>query len=202
MSSSPSLDKLVEALTCLPGVGQKSAQRMALYLIDRNRSGAKKIAQSLNHALEHIKHCDLCRNFSDQTLCQICENSKRDSAQLCIVETPADVMAIETSESYRGRYFVLLGKLSPLDGIGPNELGLDLLQHRLQDEDVHEIILATNPTIEGEITAHYIADMAAQYKIKTSRIAHGVPIGGELEYVDSSTLSHAFSGRQNYQSDS
>ncbi len=141
MSSSPSLDKLVEALTCLPGVGQKSAQRMALYLIDRNRSGAKKIAQNLNHALEHIKHCDLCRNFSDQTLCQICENSKRDSAQLCIVETPADVMAIETSESYRGRYFVLLGKLSPLDGIGPNELGLDLLQHRLQDEDVHEIKL-------------------------------------------------------------
>ncbi len=202
MSSSPSLDKLVEALTCLPGVGQKSAQRMALYLIDKNRSGAKKIAQGLHHALEHIKHCDLCRNFSDQPLCQICDNSKRDNAQLCIVETPADVMAIEGSDSYRGQYFVLLGKLSPLDGIGPGDLGLDLLQQRFENEQIEEIILATNPTIEGEITAQYIADMAAQYKIKTSRIAHGVPMGGELEYVDSSTLSHAFSGRQSYQSDS
>ncbi len=198
MSSSPSLDQLVDALTCLPGVGRKSAQRMALYLIDKNREGAKSIADGLNQALSAVKHCQLCRNFSDEPHCQICQDSRRNEGLLCIVETPADVLAIEASGSYNGRYFVLLGKLSPLDGIGPESLGLDLLQERLQNESIKEIILATNPTVEGEITAQYIADLAKQRGVHTSRIAHGVHVGGELEFVDSGTLTRAFSGRQNY----
>ncbi len=198
MSSSPSLDQLVEALTCLPGVGRKSAQRMALYLIDKNREGAKSIADSLNQALATVKHCQLCRNFSDQPHCEICQDSRRNEELLCVVETPADVLAIEASGSFSGRYFVLLGKLSPLDGVGPDSLGLDLLQERLRGEPIKEIILATNPTVEGEITAQFIADLAKQHGVHTSRIAHGVPVGGELEYVDSGTLTRAFSGRQNY----
>jgi recombination protein RecR len=196
MSSSPALDQFIDALCCLPGVGRKSAQRMALYLIDRNREGAQKIADTLVTALDAVKHCERCRNFSDQAHCQICENPKRDASILCVVETPSDVMAIESSASFQGKYFVLLGKLSPIDGIGPDQLGMDLLRTRLQQEDISEVILATNPTIEGEITAQFIADMAAEFSIKTSRIAHGVPVGGELEYVDSGTLSRAFSGRQ------
>ncbi|MDJ0834333.1 MAG: recombination mediator RecR [Gammaproteobacteria bacterium] len=198
MSSSPTLDQLVDALTCLPGVGRKSAQRMALYLIDKNREGAQQLADNLNHALNKVGHCELCRNFSDEAQCSICSNPKRQNDLLCVVETPADVLAIEAAQSFQGRYFVLLGKLSPIDGIGPNELGLDLLQQRLQDEPVTEIILATNPTVEGEITAQYIADLAQQQGIKTTRIAHGVPVGGELEYIDSGTLSRAFAGRQSY----
>ncbi len=199
MSSSPSLDALVEALSCLPGVGRKSAQRMALYLIGRNRNGAETIASSLTHALQTVKQCELCRNYSDQPRCSICEDHKRDNGVLCIVETPADVMAIDASGSFNGRYFVLLGRLSPIDGIGPQQLGIDLLEQRLKNENINELILATNPTVEGEITAQYVADIAHQYNIKVSRIAHGVPVGGELEYVDSGTLSKAFSGRQNYQ---
>lgn len=198
MSSSPTLDKLVDALTCLPGVGRKSAQRMALYLIDKNREGASTISSCLNDALTRVRHCSVCRNFSDETECGICKNPKRKQDVLCVVETPADVLAIEAADSFQGRYFVLLGRLSPLDGIGPDELGLDVLQNRLKQEPIQEIILATNPTVEGEITAQYIADLAKQYNIKTSRIAHGVPLGGELEYVDSGTLTRAFSGRQNY----
>ncbi len=196
MSSSPALDQFIDALCCLPGVGRKSAQRMALYLIDSNRAGAQKIADTLLTALDTVKHCERCRNFSDQAHCQICENPRRDASILCVVETPSDVMAIESSASFQGKYFVLLGKLSPIDGIGPDQLGMDLLRARLQQEDINEVILATNPTIEGEITAQFIADMAAEFSIKTSRIAHGVPLGGELEYVDSGTLSRAFSGRQ------
>lgn len=171
---------------------------MVLYLIDKNREGAQRIADSLNHALKSVRHCELCRNFSDESQCAICSNLKRRTDLLCVVETPADVLAIEASDSFNGRYFVLLGKLSPLDGIGPDDLGLDLLQRRLQNEQIEEIILATNPTIEGEITAQYIADLSRQYGLKTSRIAHGVPMGGELEYVDSSTLSRAFLGRLEY----
>ena len=196
MSSSTSLDKLIDALCCLPGVGRKSAQRMALYLIDKNRQGASDIAASLSTALSTVQHCKLCRNFSDEAHCQICNNPKRQEALLCVVETPADVMAIEASASFQGKYFVLLGKLSPIDGIGPQELGMDILRERLRQEQIDEIILATNPTIEGEITAQYIADLAAEYNIKTSRIAQGVPLGGELEYVDSGTLSRAFDGRR------
>ena len=198
MSSSPTLDQLVDALTCLPGIGRKSAQRMALYLIDKNREGAQQLADNLNHALIKVRHCELCRNLSDEAQCAICSNPKRQGDLLCVVETPADVLAIEAAQSFQGRYFVLLGKLSPIDGVGPNELGLDLLQQRLQDEAISEIILATNPTIEGEITAQYIADLAQQHNVKTSRIAHGVPVGGELEFIDSGTLSRAFAGRQSY----
>jgi len=198
MSSSPSLDKLVDALTCLPGVGQKSAQRMALYLIDKDREGASTIASSLEQALKVVRHCQQCRNFSDEDTCSICANSKRNQDVICVVETPADVLAIEASGSFQGKYFVLLGKLSPLDGIGPAELGLDLLRQRLKDEAISEIMLATNPTVEGEITAQFIADLAGQFSIRISRIAHGVPVGGELEYVDSGTLNRAFSGRQEY----
>ena len=198
MSSSTHLDKLIDALCCLPGVGQKSAQRMALYLIDKNREGARRIAETLSQSLDEVKHCDLCRNFSDQSQCSLCNNPKRRTDILCVVETPADVMAIESSGSFQGRYFVLFGKLSPLDGVGPDELGIDLLQQRFKDESIEEVILATNPTVEGEITAQFIADLAKNHGIKTSQIAHGVPMGGELEYIDSGTLMRAFSGRQNY----
>lgn len=196
MSSSPTLDRLITALTCLPGVGRKSAQRMALNLIDRNRERAQELAGCLSEALATVRHCEQCRNFSDTPQCRLCSDDRRDDSLLCVVETPADVLAIEASGSYRGRYFVLLGKLSPIDGIGPDQLGLDLLKQRLQQESISEVILATNPTIEGEITARYIADMATEASVKTTRIAHGVPMGGELEYIDSSTLSRAFSGRQ------
>jgi recombination protein RecR len=198
MSSSASLDALVDALTCLPGVGRKSAQRMALYLLDRNREGAAEIVRSMETALTTVRHCASCRNYSDTERCAICEDSRRDQTMLCIVETPADVLAIEAAGSYNGLYFVLLGRLSPIDGIGPHELGLDLLQQRLDEESISEIILATNPTVEGEITARYIADLAQQHQTHISRIAHGVPLGGELEYVDSGTLTRALSGRQRY----
>ena len=198
MSSSPTLDKLVDALTCLPGVGRKTAQRMALHLIDRDRKGAAAIAECLTESLARVRHCSLCRDFSDDETCVTCSSHKRDQSLLCIVETPADVLAIESSGSFQGRYFVLLGRLSPLDGIGPEDLGMDLLRKRLQQERIEEIILATNPTVEGEITAQYIADMAAEFQVRTSRIAHGVPVGGELEYVDSGTLNRAFAGRQSY----
>jgi len=198
MSSSPSLDALIDALTCLPGVGRKSAQRMALYLIDRNREAARTIADRLDAALEQVGQCERCRNFSDSPLCAICDSARRNQRLLCVVETPADVLAIESAGSFDGRYFVLMGRLSPLDGIGPEQLGLDRLAAQLREESIDEIILATNPTMEGEITARYIADLAAQQHIPTSRIAHGVPLGGELEFVDSGTLSQAFSGRQKF----
>ncbi len=199
MSSSPSLDALIDALTCLPGIGRKSAQRMALYLIERNREGARTIAERLDQALERVGHCERCRNFSDEPLCAICRNHKRNQRLLCVVETPADVLAIESAGSFDGRYFVLMGRLSPLDGVGPEQLGLDRLEQQLEAEDIEEIILATNPTMEGEITARYIAELAAGRGIPTSRIAHGVPLGGELEFVDSGTLSQAFSGRQKFE---
>jgi recombination protein RecR len=195
-SSSPTLDSLIEALCCLPGVGRKSAQRMALYLLDKNRSGAARIASSLTDALDKVGHCELCRNYSDHAKCPLCLSDKRDATTLCLVETPADVLAIENAGSFSGRYFVLLGHLSPIDGVGPAELGLDLLRQRLESEAIEELIVATNSTMEGEITAQYIADMARALKLRVTRIAHGVPVGGELEYIDSGTLSRAFSGRQ------
>lgn len=198
MSSSPSLDTLIEALQCLPGVGQKSAQRMALYLIERDQQGARKIAGSLTQALDTVSHCQKCRNFSDGDVCQICSNAGRDDSLICIVESPADVLAIESSGAYRGLYFVLLGRLSPLDGLGPDQLGLKFLEARLADKTLKELILATSATVEGDITAQFIADIAAKYSIETSRLARGIPLGGELEYVDSGTLSRALSGRQHY----
>lgn len=198
MSSSPALDVLIEALQCLPGVGQKSAQRMALHLIERDRAGAKKVASAMAEALDKVSHCQSCRNFADSELCQICADQKRNSNLLCVVESPADVLAIESSGAYRGQYFVLLGRLSPLDGVGPEQLGLEVLEARLAKGDLTEVILATSATIEGDITSQFIADIASRYKLETSRLARGIPLGGELEYVDSGTLSRALSGRQHY----
>lgn len=197
---SPLLQQLIDALKCLPGVGPKSAQRMAFYLLERDREGAKDLAGALTEAVEKIGHCAMCRTLSETELCEICSSTSRDGSSLCVIETPADVFAIEHTAEYRGKYFVLMGHLSPLDGIGPAELGLDSLQTRLAGGDIKELILATNPTVEGEATAHYISDMASKYHVLTTRIAHGVPLGGELEYIDAGTLAHAFSGRQRFDS--
>ncbi|MFC0309215.1 recombination mediator RecR [Gallibacterium trehalosifermentans] len=197
MQISPLLDELMNALRCLPGVGPKSAQRMAYYLLQRDRSGAMNLARTLTDAMAHIGHCSQCRTFTEEETCNICNNYRRqESGQLCVVEMPSDIQAIEQTGQFSGRYFVLMGHLSPLDGIGPKEIGLDLLQKRLQTESFTEIILATNPTIEGDATANYIAEMCQQYGIKVSRIAHGIPVGGELEMVDGTTLSHSFIGRR------
>ena len=193
---SPLLQQLIDALKCLPGVGPKSAQRMAFHLLERDRAGAKNLASALEQAVEHIGHCKSCRTLSETDLCAICASSSRDDSVLCVVETPSDVLAIEHIAEFRGKYFVLMGHLSPLDGIGPDELGLDLLEQKLAGGDVRELILATNPTVEGETTAHYISGMAAQHGVDATRIAHGVPLGGELEYIDAGTLAHAFAGRQ------
>lgn len=195
---SPLIDNLVEALRCMPGIGPKSAQRIAFHLLERNRNGARFLARSLNEAMDGVSNCKKCRDFTEEEICRICSSGKRDHSILCVVESPADVSAIEQSASYSGAYFVLMGKLSPIDGVGPGQIGLDLLEQRLQQEDVKEIILATNPTIEGEATAHYISEVAKKYSVKTTRIAHGVPLGGELEYVDGGTLAHAFIGRREY----
>ncbi len=197
---SPLLAQLIDALKCLPGVGPKSAQRMAFYLLERDPDGAKNLSSVLLEAVEKIGHCSMCRTLSEAELCEICASTSRDNGKLCVIETPADIFAIEHSAEFRGKYFVLMGHLSPLDGIGPAELGLDLLQSRLANNEVKELILATNPTVEGEATAHYISTMAAKYQILTTRIAHGVPLGGELEYIDAGTLAHAFSGRQRFDS--
>ena len=194
--ASSSLDELILSLSCLPGVGQKSAQRMALHLLERDREGARRIAETLILALENLKHCQQCRNFCDTPVCDICADEDRDQGTICVVETPADVIAVETSAAFRGRYFVLLGKLSPLDGFGPEQIGLDQLEQQLQQGSTREIILATSATVEGDITAQYIADFAAGHGVSSSRLARGIPLGGELEFVDSGTLSRALSGRQ------
>lgn len=189
------LEQLIEALRVLPGVGQKSAQRMAYHLLERERGGGEKLAGVLAEAMAKIGHCRRCRDFSEAEICPTCANASRDHAELCVVENPADRLAIEQATGYRGLYFVLQGRLSPLDGIGPAELGLDQLVARLGEGDVRELIIATNPTVEGEATAHYLAQLARQANVRPSRLAHGVPLGGELEYVDRGTLSHAFGSR-------
>jgi recombination protein RecR len=196
VSDAPLLQQLIEALRCLPGVGPKSAQRMAFHVLERDREGGRRLAALLAQAVERIGHCQRCRTLTEQPLCELCASPRRDDSQLCVVETPVDVLAIEQATDYRGRYFVLGGRLSPLDGIGPKEIGLDQLQARLDEGQVEELILATNPTIEGEATAHYIGELAQARGIRSTRIAHGVPLGGELEYVDGGTLAHAFAGRQ------
>jgi len=202
MSFSPLIDDLIESLRCLPGVGRKSAQRMALHILERNREGGAVLAQSLNLALDKVGRCEQCRTHSETPVCRMCSQPERDAVTLCIVETPADVLAIEQGAGFRGLYFVLMGHLSPMDGIGPNELGLDALISRLSDESITEVIIATNPTIEGDATAHFIHQLIRQQldpqAINVTRIAHGVPIGGELEYVDGGTLAHAFAGRKSY----
>lgn len=197
MQTSPLLDQLVEALRCLPGVGPKSAQRMAYHLLQRHRSGGMALASALTAAMSQIGHCEHCRTFTEEGICTICNNSRRQHSKLlCVVEMPADIQAIEQTGQFSGRYFVLMGHLSPLDGIGPKEIGLDLLQHRLEHETFEEVILATNPTVEGDATANYIAEICVQNGVKVSRIAHGIPVGGELEMVDGTTLTHAFRGRR------
>jgi len=193
---SPGLNRLIEALRILPGVGPKSAQRMAFHLLERNRDGGRALARALEEATANIVHCRRCRMLTDGELCEICAAPRRDAATLCIVESPADVVAVEQSGGYSGRYFVLMGHLSPLDGIGPEQLGLDRLDALLGEGEVCEVILATNPTVEGEATAHFIGEMVTRRGIRASRIAHGVPVGGELEYVDGGTLAHALAGRQ------
>ena len=196
MSYSPLLVQLIDALRCMPGVGRKSAQRIAFQLLERDREGATSLSKALAEAVAGIGHCSRCRMFTEHELCSICSASGRDDTQLCVVETPADVMAVEDATGFRGLYFVLMGHLSPLDGIGPEELGLGALEERLKEGVVTEMIIATNPTVEGDATAHYLADMAGRNNVQASRIAHGVPLGGELEYVDGGTLSHAFYGRR------
>jgi recombination protein RecR len=192
---SPLIDELMTALRCLPGVGAKSAQRMAFYLLERDRPAGSKLALSLQAAVEGVGRCDSCRTLTEASLCHYCASDRRDAKQLCVVETPADVVAIEQSGTYNGRYFVLLGHLSPLDGIGPQDIGIDLLLERLRNEAIEELILATNPTIEGEATASYISERAKNAGVAVTRIAHGVPLGGELEFIDGGTLAHAFSAR-------
>jgi recombination protein RecR len=195
MRYSPRLAGLIEALRRLPGVGPRSAQRMAFHLLEKDREGGAALAEAIRAALDGIGRCARCRMFTEAELCEICRSPSRDAALLCVLETPADVVAVETGSGYGGRYFVLMGHLSPLDGIGPEELGLDRLETILDEGGIGEVILATNPTVEGEATAHYIAELCTRRGIRASRIAHGVPVGGELEYVDSGTLSHAFAGR-------
>jgi len=195
MVGSPLLRELVEALRCMPGVGPRSAQRIAFHLLERDRAGAMQLAGCLQRAMEEIGRCRECRTFSEAEVCEICASNRRERSLLCIVETPADIAAVEQSTGYQGLYFVLMGHLSPLDGIGPEELGFDRLEERLGGGEVKEVILATNPTVEGEATAQYIRERARARGLRVTRIAHGVPLGGELEYVDGGTLSHAFAGR-------
>lgn len=188
--------QLIDGLRCMPGVGQKSAQRIAFHLLERDREGAGNLSTALAEAVAGIGHCERCRMFTEHELCSICSAGGRDTTTLCVVESPADVMALEDATGYRGLYFVLMGHLSPLDGVGPDELGLGRLDEWLAAGEVEELIIATNPTVEGDATAHYLADLATRRSVKASRIAHGVPLGGELEYVDGGTLSHAFYGRR------
>lgn len=193
---SPMIRELMDALRCLPGVGPRSAQRMAMHLLERNRDGAFRLAEALQQAANNVRHCEQCRTLTEMPVCHICSNPARDTRQLCIVETPSDIIAFEQAGGYRGHYFVLMGHLSPIDGIGPEDIGLDILQQRVMDSGVEEVILATNPTVEGEATAHYIAELLQPCNAIVSRIAHGVPLGGELEFIDGGTLAHALAGRQ------
>ena len=199
MSASDSLlDQLVEALQCLPGVGVKTAQRMAFALLERNRPRGRVLASVLKDALDNIRHCTRCRNFTEHELCSVCADEARMAHQLCIVEGPADVRLLEANTDYRGRYFVLMGRLSPLDGIGPEEIGLPQLEARLQSESIQEMILAIGTTVESDVTAHVLNELAQRHHAKVTRLARGVPVGGEIEYLDPNTLLTAFEGRTQY----
>ena len=195
MATEPLLQQLIEALRCLPGVGPKSAQRMAYHLLERNRDGGRQLSEALASAMDGIGNCTQCRTLSEQEICRTCANPARDASALCIVENPADLHAMEQATDFNGHFFVLMGRLSPLDGVGPQELGMDQLEARLEQGHIKEVIVATSATVEGEATAHYISEIAADYNVTASRIAHGVPVGGELEYVDGGTLAHALRGR-------
>ncbi len=196
MKNPPALEQLIDSLRCLPGVGPKSAQRMAYYLLQRDRKGANALAHALDNALQVVDHCKLCNTFSEQPICPLCESAQRDNCVLCVVEMPTDLMMLESTRAYNGMYFVLMGRLSPLDGVGPKEIHLDKLLKRAQDGIVQEVILATNYTVEGEATAHYISELLRTRGIKVSRIARGMPMGGEIEYVDSGTLAQAMLERR------
>jgi len=195
LASSVLLVQLIDALRCLPGVGPKTAQRMAFHLLERDREGGRQLSATLLSAMDRIGRCSRCRDLTEEAICRICNDSKRDSSLLCVLESPSDVLAIEQATGYRGLYYVLMGRLSPLDGIGPAELGLEILAQRLDAEPPIELIIATNPTVEGETTAIYLHRMASKRGIPVSRIAHGVPLGGELEFTDQSTIAHAFASR-------
>ncbi|NNM51849.1 MAG: recombination protein RecR [Pseudomonadales bacterium] len=192
---SPLIDELIKALRVLPGIGPKSAQRCALYLLERQREGGLRLAKALEQAMREVKHCSHCHNLTEQALCSICRDTTRDASLLCVVGTPLDVIAVENSGSYRGYYFVLQGHLSPLDGLGPDEIGIPLLLERLRTGQVRELILATHSTLEGEMTAHYLVDAVSGKGVNVSRLAQGVPMGGELEFLDSRTLAHALQSR-------
>jgi recombination protein RecR len=196
MSFSPLISQLIEALRCLPGVGPKSAQRMAMHLLEKERDNGAYLAKTIIEAIEKVKRCEKCRTLCESELCKICSNNNRNHGLLCIVETPMDILAIEQSGGFSGVYFVLMGHLSPLDGIGPKELKLGQLDQYLASGEINEVILAISPTVEGQATAHYVMEMVKNHGKSVSRIAYGVPFGGELEYVDSHTLSHAFASRQ------
>ena len=196
MKNPPALEQLIDSLRCLPGVGPKSALRMAYYLLQRDRKGANTLALSMQNALQVLGHCTLCNNFSETPICPLCASDSREASQLCVVEMPTDLMMMEQTHSYKGMYFVLMGRLSPLDGIGPKEINLDKLIKRAQDGVVVEVILATNYTVEGEATAHYISELLKTRNVSVSRIARGLPMGGEIEYEDSGTLSMALLGRK------
>lgn len=199
---SPLLAELIQALQCLPGVGRKSAQRMAFHLLDREREAARRLARALESAATEIRHCERCRMLTEEPLCRFCRSSQRDATKLCVLESPADLLAIENSGAYDGRYFVLMGHLSPIDGIGPSELGLDLLETRLAEGEITEVVVATSVTVEGDATAHLIAALASKHGVAATRIAYGVPVGGELEFIDSGTLSRALSGRRQIETSS
>lgn len=199
MSNPSSLESLVQALRCLPGVGPKSAQRMAYFLLQHERAGARRLADALGHALAAVHHCQRCNTFTEAELCERCSSPRRDPSLLCVVETPVDMNMMEQTQAYAGLYYVIMGRLSPLDGVGPRELGLDRLIERATDGAVREVILATNYTNEGEATAHYLGEILRSKGIKVSRIARGVPVGGELEYVDSGTLAQAVRERRAYE---
>ena len=196
MNSSPLIDQLIEAFRCLPGVGPKSAQRMTLHLLERNRAGGKRLTEALTEALDAVGNCAQCRTLTEEEVCRICANPSRNRRLCCVVESHADIFAIEQSGTFRGVYFVLMGHLSPIDGIGPEQLGINQLLERIQAGDFEEVIIACNPTVEGDATAYYIAEQLKSINVVVSRIAHGVPVGGELEFVDSGTLTHAFMGRK------
>lgn len=196
MKNPPALEHLVESLRCLPGVGPKSALRMAYHLLQRDRNGAANLAQALSNALAQVGHCTLCNNFSEEPVCPLCAKGNRDARLLCVVEMPTDLLMLEQTHTYHGMYFVLMGRLSPLDGIGPKEIHLDRLLKRAQDGQVEEVILATNYTVEGEATAHYVSELLKSRGLKVSRIARGLPMGGEIEHVDSGTLAQAMMERR------
>ena len=201
MRFSPLIEQLMESFRILPGVGPKTAQRMALHLLERDRDGGKRLAASIDRAIHDVGYCQSCRTLTEAVLCDLCKSPLRDDALLCVVESPADQLAIEEAGGFNGRYFVLHGHLSPIDGIGPEAIGLELLEQRVAQGGVQEIVLATNPTVEGEATAHYIAAQLGDYGVRFSRLAYGVPMGGELEYVDGGTLSRAFNGRLPFSSE-